>query len=100
MATLTMTVSRLYSKHTALSLKEWFERDAMEEGDKFISLARVGLLRRWQLTYHIHEDVLTQEQYTWLLSHVVMFLARAHFATPNIGLVGLTSGNFTMTMKR
>lgn len=98
MATLTMTVSRLYSKHTALSLKEWFERDALEEGDSFISLSRVGLLRRWQLTYHINEDVLSHEQYTWLLSHMVMFLARAHFRTPAIGLTGLTEGDFTMTM--
>ena|SRR5258708_7231417 len=100
MATLTMTVSRLYSRHTALSLKEWFERDAMEEGDSYISLARAGLLRRWQLTYHINEDVLSQKQYTWLLSHMVMFLARAHFATPCIGLTGLTEGDFTMTMKK
>ena len=99
MATLTMTVSRLYDRSTALSLKEWFEHDAMEEGDSYISLAHAGLLRRWQLTYHIKEDVLTQEQYSWLLSHI-HFLAEARFTTPNIGLIGLRQGEFTMTMRK
>ena len=99
MATLTMTVSRLYGKHTALSLKEWFERDAMAEGDSYISLSRAGFFRRWQLTYHIAQDVLTQEHYSWLLSHMT-FLASAQFTTPNIGLIGLTEGNFTMTMRK
>lgn len=99
MATLTITVSHLYGKHTALSLKEWFERDAMEEGDSYISLGRGGLLRRWQLTYHIEEDVLTQEHYSWLLSHMT-FLASARFTTSHIGLIGLTEGDFTMTMKK
>ena len=103
MATLTMTVSRYYGRDMAFTIKEWFEERAMQEGDKYISLARAGLLRRWQLAYHIHEDTLTQEHYSFLLSQMSCFppfLAKARFTTPNIGWVGLTSGDFTMTMKR
>lgn len=99
MATLTMTLSYDYGKDMALSLKEWFERDAMEPGDKYVSLARSGLLRRWQLTYHIHGDTLTTAQYRWMLLHMQL-LAKTRFTTYNIGFIGLRQGEFTMTMRK
>jgi len=99
MATLTMTVSHLYGKDIALSLKEWFDEKGLEEGDSYISLARAGLFRRWQLTYHINGDVLTQKQYSWLLLRM-HFLASARFTTSGVGWVGLRHGDFTMTMKK